>query len=294
MNPYFSFTPSMEQRSDSALDSASQLDRALDILELLARSGSPQGLTGIAEQAGVPKATVHRLLATLQARGYVTQDARTGGYGAGIRCFELGSLWAQHLDLRAIAAPSAAVLNERSGETVHLAIYDHGDVIYIDKIESRHPVVATSHVGRRCPATCVATGRALLAFQPREEIEGVLRGPLPAYSEHSITRPAELAALLSQVRRDGYAVNHGSYRETVGGVAAPIRDHTGSVIASIGLCMPEQRFGAERFGSLVGWTVEAAVAVSAALGGPSVLVTSAPPAAAPSPGVAARRAPAER
>jgi len=256
----------MEQRSGS------QLDRALDILELLARSPGPQGLTDIAEQVRGPKATVHRLLATLQARGYATHDPRTGRYGAGIRCFELGSLWAGQLDLRAVAAPHAARLNELSGETVHLAVYDHGDVVYIDKIESRHPVVAKSHVGGRCPAACVATGRALLAYQPREEIEDVLRGPLPSRTRRSVTRPAELHALLDRVRRDGYAVNLGSYREGVAGIAAPVRDYTGRVVASVGLCLPEQRFGPDRFGSLREWTVETAAAISAALGGPAAPV----------------------
>ena len=261
----------MEQQSNTAA-AASQLDRALDILELLAGSPGPQGLTDIAEQVHGPKATVHRLLATLQARGYATQDSRTGRYAAGIRCFELGSLWASRLDLRAVAAPHAARLNELSGETVHLAVYDHGDVVYIDKIESCHPVVAKSQVGGRCPASCVATGRALLAYQPRAEIEEVLGGPLPAHSPQSITRPAELGALLDQVRRDGYAVNHGGYREGVGGVAAPVRDYTGTVVASLGLCIPEQRFGPDRFGALRDWTVEAAAAISAELGGPATPV----------------------
>jgi DNA-binding IclR family transcriptional regulator len=270
----------MEQQSNIAA-AGSQLDRALDILELLAGSPNPQGLTDIAARVRGPKATVHRLLATLAARGYATQDPRTGRYGAGIRCFELGSLWARHLDLRAVAGPHAARLNERSGETVHLAVYDHGDVIYIDKIESRHPVVATSYVGGRCPAACVATGRALLAYQPREEIDEILAFPLPSCSPHSITRPAELGALLDQVRRDGYAVNHGGYREGVGGVAAPVRDYTGRVVASVGLCMPEQRFGPDRFEALRDWTVEAASAISGALGGPAAPVLAA---GAPEPG----------
>ena len=265
----------MEQWSNSAAGS-SQLDRALDILELLAESPSPQGLTGIAEHVRGPKATVHRLLATLQARGYATQDPLTGRYRAGIRCFELGSLWAGQLDLRAVAAPHTARLNERTGETVHLAVYDHGDVVYIEKIESRHPVVAKSDLGRRCPAAYLATGRALLAFQPRAEIEEVLSGPLPAYTQRSVTRPRELDALLDRVRRDGYAINHGSYREGVGGVAAPIRDYTGSPVASVGLCLPEQRFGADRFDALREATVDAAIAISAALGGPAAPVLAGP------------------
>ena len=255
----------MEQRSNSA-DGSGQLERALDILELLARTGSPVGLTEIARSVGGPKATVHRLLATLQGRGYVTQEAHGPLYSAGVRCFELGSLWAQNLDLRAIAGPELRALNEDTGETVHLAIYDHGDVVYVDKLESRHPVVARSHVGRRCPATCVATGRVLLAFQPAAEIRSVLGTPIPSYTEHTVTEPGALAELLAEVRRNGYGVNHESYRAGVGGVAAPIRDHTGAAIASVGLCLPEQRFGPDRFGALRDRTVAAAGEISRALG----------------------------
>jgi len=255
----------MEQRSNDAAGSA-QLERALDILELLARTGRPEGLTDIAGEVGGPKATVHRLLATLQSRGYVTRDPYTSRYGAGVRCFELGSLWAQNLDLRAVAAPFLARLNEDTAETVHLAVYDHGDVVYVDKLESPQPVVAKSQVGRRCPSTCVATGRALLAFQPAAEIRAVLSAPLPAYTEHTTTDPDELAELLVEVRRAGYATNRESYRIGVGGIAAPIREYTGAVVASVGLCLPVQRFGPERIDELRDQTVRAAAEISAALG----------------------------
>lgn len=263
----------MEQGSNST--GSAQLERSLDILELLVRSGGPRRLAEIVDEVGGPKATIHRLLSTLQARGYVTQEPRTSLYSAGVRCFELGSMWVQNLDMRAVAAPLLAQLNEETGETIHLAVYDHGDVVYIEKLESRQPVVAKSYVGRRCPATCVATGRALLAFEPAEEIERVLTGPLPAYTADSVTDPAALADLLAAVRDEGHAVNHGSYREGVGGVAAPIRDHTGRVVASVGICLPEQRFGPDRFPELRDRTVATAVAVSRALGGPASLVTAA-------------------
>jgi DNA-binding IclR family transcriptional regulator len=263
----------MEQRSKTDSGSA-QLDRGLDIIEFLVGTGAPQGLTAIAARVGGPKATVHRMLATLQQRGYVTQDRHSTLYSAGVRCFELGSLWAKNLDLRSTASPFLNALNETTGETVHLAVYDHGDVVYVEKLDCRHPVVAVSHVGRRCPATCVATGRALLAYQDQAEISQVLSGPLPLYTPLSTTDPDELRALLDQVRLDGYGVNHGSYREGVGGLAAPVRDHRGQVIASVGVCLPEQRFGDDRVELLRSATVEAAVNISAALGGPGVLVTS--------------------
>lgn len=262
----------MEQRSN-VMSPGGQLERALDILELLARSGTQVGLTEIATTVGGPKATVHRLLGTLQARGYVTQDPQSSLYSAGVRCFELGSLWAQNLDLRAVAAPYLVRLNEETDETVHLAIYDHGDVVYVDKLESRQPVVARSYVGRRCTATCVATGRALLAFQPTAEIRAVLERPVPPYTDRTVTDPGELAEMLADVRRTGYGVNHGSFREGVGGVAAPIRDHTGVAVASVGLCLPEARFGADRFDDLRDRTVATAGAISVALGDAAGLLT---------------------
>jgi DNA-binding IclR family transcriptional regulator len=263
----------MEQQSSIEAGSA-QLERGLSILEFLTRSGSPRALSEIAGQVGGPKATVHRLLSTLLTRGYVTQDRRTALYSAGVRCFELGSLWARNLDLRSQAGPYLAQLNETTGEIVHLAVYDHGEVVYVEKLESRHDVVPKSFVGRRCPATCVATGRALLAFQPAEEIDDVLSRPLPAYTASSPTDPQEVRDLLSQVRARGWAENRGTYRDEVGGLAAPIRDHTGRVIAAVGVCLPLQRFGKSSVPALRDATVDTAVRISAALGGPDSLLTS--------------------
>lgn len=233
---------------------------------MLVDATAPVGLTEIAKRAGGPKATVHRLLATLHTRGYITQDHRSGAYSAGVRCFELGSSWAQNLDLRSIAGPTLAGLNEHTQETVHLAIYDHGDAVYVEKLESPRPVVAKSHVGRRCPAFCVATGRALLAFQPHEEITEVLSRPLPVFTAHTLTDATGLRELLAQIREQGYAVNHQSYRDGVGGVAAPIRDHTGAVVASVGCCVPEHRFGPGEFESLREQTMWAAGEISRRLG----------------------------
>lgn len=260
----FHFHEDMERHSDRG---ESQVDRALTVLERLTSRGRPQTLAALAEQTGIPKPTLHRLLQTLLDRGYATHEG-DGRYGAGVRCFELGSMWAQNLDLRVVAAPYLASLNEATRETVHLGVYEHGDVVYIDKIESPHQVVARTYVGRRCPASCVATGRVLLAYSERHEIERVLTGPLPAYTEDSITDPDTLSAMLERTRRDGYAVNHGSYRPEVGGVAGPVRDYTGRVVASVGLCLPEHRFGPERFGELRDAVLGTAAQVTAALGGP--------------------------
>ncbi|HEY1706479.1 MAG TPA: IclR family transcriptional regulator [Trebonia sp.] len=262
----------MSGTSADALDdgqrgsSARQSDRIFDILEFLARSARPRSLGEVAEAVKAPKPTTHRILSALVRRGYASHDAAAGEYGIGIRCFELGSLWAASLDLRQLASPHLRSLNTATQETVHLAIYDHGDVVYIDKIESPLPIVASSFVGRRSPASCVATGRVLLAYQPERELSRVLEGALPRFTDATVTDPAALRELLDQVRRTGAGVNHGALRDGVGGVAVAVRDRTGVVVASVGVCLPEIRFGPDRFETLLGEVVRAGRAISADLG----------------------------
>jgi DNA-binding IclR family transcriptional regulator len=255
--------PSDESRQDA---SATQVDRVLDILEVLAHSTRPQLLGEVAAAVGASKPTTHRLLATLVRRGYASHDPDAGEYRIGIRCFELGSLWAANLDLRQLAAPHLHRLNAATRETVHLAIYDHGDAVYIDKLESPLPVIASSFVGRRCPASCVATGRVLLAYQSDRELGRVLQAPLPRFTGATITDPAALRGLLDEIRRTGVGVNHGSFRDGVGGVAVAVRDRTGMVVASVGVCLPEMRFGPDRSAALRDEVAAAGRAISADLG----------------------------
>jgi DNA-binding IclR family transcriptional regulator len=263
---------------DSQRDaSATHVDRVLDILEVLARSPRPQLLGEVAAAVGAAKPTTHRLLAALVRRGYAAHDPREGEYRIGIRCFELGSLWAANLDLRQLAAPHLGRLNTATRETVHLAVYDHGDAVYVDKLDSPLPVIASSFVGRRCPASCVATGRVLLAYQPERELARVLESPLPRFTEQTITDPAALRDLLDEVHRTGVGVNHGSYRDGVGGVAVAVRDRTGMVVASVGVCLPEIRFGQDRFEALRDEVAAAGRAISSDLGCVEPLAAGAAP-----------------
>jgi DNA-binding IclR family transcriptional regulator len=256
-----------------------QVERALDVLEWLARaSGSAgtdaPGLSEVAFGVGQPKATVYRLLTVLCRRGYVSQDAQAG-YRLGIKCFELGDHWARSFDLRVFALPYLEQLNATLQETVQLAVYDDGDVVYVDKLESAQLVIARPDTANRAPATVVSTGRAILAFQPEAEIRKVLQRPLPTYTEYTPTSAEEISALLAQVRRDGFAVNRQTYRLGVCGLAAPIRNSTGAVVASVGIIVPAHRFDPETIVAQRDATIDTAVAISGALGGPAQLITSA-------------------
>lgn len=242
------------------------VQRALDVIEVIASSKS-MGVTELASELALPKANVYRLLNTLRIRGYVAQDRRNGKYSLGLRCFELCTLAISNLDLRAKASPYLHHLNEATKETIHLAIYDEGgEIIYIEKVESPLPVAPKSRVGLRAPAFCVATGRALLAYQPLTEIEAVLERPLPQFTPHTINDPHELRTLLEEVRTNGYATNQSNWREGVCGIAAPVRDHSGGVVASIGCCVPEARFAPSNVRTFRKHLLDATAELSAELG----------------------------
>lgn len=237
----------------------------LDILERLVQDGEPMRLTEFASGLEQPKATVYRALATLEERGYIARlpDER---YRLGVRCLELGASTGDMLDLRAVARENIEKLSAETEESVHLAVYERGEVVYVDKVDSMLPVAPKSRVGTRAPATSIATGRALLAFQSAAEIDRVLSEPAVAYTQNTMTDPDELRAMLEQVRRDDLARNDGSWRDGVSGIAAPVRDHTGVVVASIGCCMPSMRLTESRRGPVSRAVLDAAANVSRELG----------------------------
>jgi DNA-binding IclR family transcriptional regulator len=242
------------------------IERTLDALEMLSERPQGIGVHELAATLGVSSPSAHRLLSTLHARGYARQDPLTARYAVGLRCFSLATLATSAVDLRAAATPHLRRLNQLTGETVHLALYDGGEVVYIDRLEGSHPVGPVSRIGARAPAHCVATGRAILAHAPGSEIDALLARGLEAYTDGTPTTPAAIEADLELVRRRGWAMNEGAWREGICGVAAPVRDPSGDVPASVGVCLPAQRFSAGVRPDLLRHTVEAAAGISADLG----------------------------
>jgi DNA-binding IclR family transcriptional regulator len=242
------------------------IERTLDALELLADRREGVGVGELATALGVSSPSAHRLLSTLHARGYARQDPLTARYSIGLRCFALASLAANDLDLRATAAPHLRALNELTGETVHLALYADGEVTYLDRLESTHPVGPISRIGARAPAHCVATGRAILAHAPDTEIDALMSRGVEAHTARTPATREAIDADRALVRERGYAVNEASWREGICGVAAPIRGFSGDVVASVGVCLPAERFSASVRPQLIGHAVEAAERISADAG----------------------------
>ena len=212
--------------------------KGLRVLEMLATTPHGRGVTDLALELELPKSNVHRTLQTLVTAGYVTSTG-AGQYECTLKLFELGNHVADRFDIRAHAQPVMRELAELTRETVHLSVLDELDVIYLHKIDSPEPVRAYSRIGGRAPAHCVASGKALLAYQDPHTV--VLPESFPAHTERSLTTTDDLIAELSDVRRSGFAVNRGEWRDQVGGIAAIVLDHAGKPTASIGISGPLHR-----------------------------------------------------
>ncbi len=219
------------------------LGRGLDALEAL-RSG-PQTVSDIARRLDLERSAAYRIMRTLEAHRFVTRDDG-GVYRLGLAVWELGVRIADVNDVRVAAAREMAGLVDTFGETAHLSVYDRGEVVYVDLREGTHPIRSYTRLGGRAPAYCVATGKALLAHQSADEIDRVIADGLEAHTEATLTSPAALRAQLRDIQAGGAAVNHGEWRDDVGGLAVPIVDPNGGVVSAIGLSGPVQRILARR------------------------------------------------
>ena len=158
------------------------LDRGLQLLAIVAKE-SKTTLTELALRVGMPASTAHRLLVTLQKRGFVDFDATTQEWMIGIEAFRIGSSFVQRTSLVEAGRDVMRQLMEETGETANLGIGDEGDVVFISQIETPNPIRAFFSVGTRGPMHCSGIGKALLADMPQDKVEQVLRkkGPGGVY-----------------------------------------------------------------------------------------------------------------
>lgn len=241
------------------------VDKVLTLIEALAVSVRPRGVTELARELKLTKTNVHRLLQTLEKRGFVRRFADVGRYELTLRLWEQASRVPAFRNLKQEAGPFIAQLAQQTRETVHLSILEVFDVIYIDKIESSEPIRTYTQVGGRAPAYCNGTGKAMLAFKPPDYIQS-LKGTLSKYTPTTITSIDALARELAKVRQNGYAINRGEWHEGVFGIAAPVRDAGGQVIAAIGISGPATRLKAKRVSAVIPNVIAAAEGISRSLG----------------------------
>jgi len=242
------------------------VDHCLELIEALTRNEGSRGVTELGTELGLAKSTVHKLLQTLLRRGYAVQDPTSGRYRLGLKFLELGGVVQGGLSIRTVAHPHLQALMEATNETVQLGVLEGHEVVYADKIECARTIRMYSRVGRRSPLHCTALGKVLLADQPESTLRAVLDARLDRYAPRTITTSRALRTELREVREKGYAFDDEEFEEGLRCLAAPARDYTGAVVASLGIAGPAARFEPARRPELIKLLKDAAEAVSRDLG----------------------------
>lgn len=234
--------------------------RALSILPLLAEG--PADLGQVADRLGVHKSTALRLLRTLHEHGVVYRQSDQR-YRLGARLFALAQEAMENLDVREIAHAHLVRLNERCGHTVHLAVHEGNEVLYIDKVESRYPVRMYSRIGRPVAITVAAVAKLLLAGLPENERRALVDTlDYPVYTSRATPGPAAFLRELEKVREQGWAADLGGHEESINCVAAPIRGVDGRVVAAMSVSAPNVVVTADELLALLPLVRRTAAAIS--------------------------------
>jgi DNA-binding IclR family transcriptional regulator len=250
--------------------------RALAVLELLAETG-PASLATIANRLGLNKSTTHRFVTTLVHAGYVQQTPDTRAYRLTTKLVGVASAILDQIEVGKEVAPVLEETARLTAQTVHLAILEQFDVVYIAKVEGGQSVVMATRVGGRSMLHSTALGKALLAAQPEAVWERYVSGHgLTRRTQQTITTPSEFYAELRKIRAEGVSHDVGENEDGIRCVAAPVRDHTGDVVAAMSVSGWTMSMTEDRIPALVPLLREQAERASQLLGARPQPMESAP------------------
>ncbi|MCX6471499.1 MAG: IclR family transcriptional regulator [Corynebacteriales bacterium] len=245
--------------------SIQSVDRALEVLEILARHGEG-GVSDIADTLGVHKSTISRLVSVLEGRGFVEQVADRGKYRLGFTIVRLAGATMATRDLGRESRDIAGPLAEAVGETVNLAILDSGRAVNVTEANGSPGISLRTWVGQSCPAHATSSGKVLLAALDDTRLDMAVGTTLERFTSSTIGDLDALRAELGDIRRRGWAHAREELEEGLTAVAAPIRDHTGDVVAALSISGPTFRMSDDRLPTLSAEAVDAADAISVRLG----------------------------
>ncbi len=247
------------------------VERAFDILELLAGAEREMQLREITELSGFNPSTCHHLITTLVKRGYVGQNPRGRTYFISNKVLELSSSRLRQFDITGIASPILKKLAQLTGESVHLEALQGYELTTLAKLDSTRPVrVGIDGPGKANAAHATATGKAILAWLPETEIARLISEKgLTRFTEKTITDIAGLMEELRLVRRNGFALDNEEFQPDVTCVGSAIRDHAGAVIGSISCSIPTLRAQGDHLEAVTKAVRAATANLSELIGGPN-------------------------
>ena len=214
-------------------------------MELLGEGGSGLTLEELSKSSGIPKSSLHRTLGALKHRGFASQNEDSGRYFLGNQMLRIAFGFHDHMDVRALVRPLLVRLRDEFNETVHMGVLDGTHVVYLDKVESSHPLKMTSVIGGRNPAHCTGLGKALLAWAyPSDEAARLWHrasGPFTRRTRNSITSERRFVEEMAAVRSRGYALDLEESEYGVRCVGVPVFIGQPAPAAAISLATPAER-----------------------------------------------------
>lgn len=251
-----------------ARNSATQAVRkAMLLLNCFSASVTPSlGVTELSTMTGWPKSTVSRLLAALGDAGLVRQDAATGRYSPGLALVALAGAALSADAVYLACHPHLVALAAESGETANLSLLDAGQLLTVDEVVGTQPIKLSGWVGVRQPLHGSSSGKVLLAALPGERREAILAAGLAALTPHTETNRDRLLRELERVRDGGYAINAEELVQGLTSVAAPVRDHTGTVVAALSAAGPSFRLSGRHLEQCIALVKAAALRASREMG----------------------------
>ena len=242
------------------------VDRLVRVLDAFDADRPTWSLAELSAHLGLPKSTLHRFLVSLECHGILRRDLDDGRWRLGYRLFIWGSQAVKSTNLRQLAAPIMRDLVDTCGETAILTVYHAQEVVCIEKVETRHPVRLALEVGTPRPPHAGASSKLLMAFLSQEEIHAIMRDKgLPKLCTNTIIDPDELQAELARIREREFAQSCEETDPGAWGVATPIYDRNGDVVAAMGVAGPASRFSDEVAERFVGLCHQASRRISALL-----------------------------
>ncbi len=222
------------------------VSHALDVVEQFHGNIGEIGVTELSKRLKLHKNNVFRLLATLEARGYIEQNRVTENYRLGLRCLQLGQTYVRQMGFLVQAKSTLQELVKSAKESVFVAVRKGLAVVPLDFVESQNAVRVISFLGMILPLHCTAAGKIHLAFESEEGLSQNLPDKLDRYTDKTIIDRDLLVEQLKEVAGVGYATEQGEFMEEVMSVAVPIRDHTRSLVGSLSITGPAHRLTSEK------------------------------------------------
>jgi DNA-binding IclR family transcriptional regulator len=229
-------------RSTAAVQS---VDRAISVLEILARAGEA-GVTEIAAEIDVHKSTAFRLLSVLEDRGLVEQVGERGKYRLGHGIIRLAGATTARMDLVTGSRPITEKLAREVGETINVAVLSGNEALYIDQVAATSALRSHNWVGQRIPLHCTSNGKVLLSYLRTEQLSMILDGPLQRFTPRTVTNAAKLREQLLEIRLRGFAIAAEELEIGLVAVATAVRDMDGNVVGTVSISGPASRLPADR------------------------------------------------